>query len=86
MKELKNFSQYADNDISDAELIGDVVGRYKGMSENELLGELMKSVADGRADGSFSDEKLDDFVALISPELSESQRNKLNEIVSEIKK
>ena len=54
--------------------------QYEGMEEDQLMGELMKNVAQGRQDGSFSEEKLDEFITKVSPMLTHEQRKRLEEI------
>ena len=54
--------------------------QYEGMEEDQLMGELMKNVAQGRQDGSFSEEKLDEFITKVSPMLTQEQRKRLEEI------
>lgn len=59
--------------------------QYDGMGENQLMGELMKNIAKGREDGSFSQEKLNDFIAKVSPMLTPDQAKKLEEIKGKLR-
>lgn len=59
--------------------------KYDGMNEAQLMQELMKNVSAAKSDGSFSAAQLDEFVSFVSPNLDESARAKLAELVSMIK-
>lgn len=56
--------------------------KYEGMSEGELVQELMKNVAAAKSDGTFSSQQLEEFVRFVSPQLDESSRKRLNELVA----
>ncbi|MCH5163221.1 MAG: hypothetical protein J1G38_07040 [Clostridiales bacterium] len=76
MRQLKN---YKATDISAS------AAKYDGMSEGELMGELMKNVAAAKENGSFSAEQLDDFAQFVAPSLDEKSRNRLTELINAIK-
>lgn len=59
--------------------------QYEGMGEDKLMGELMKNISQGREDGSFSEEKLNDFITKVSPMLNPEQRRKLEEISGKLR-
>lgn len=59
--------------------------KYDGMNETQLMQELMKNVSAAKSDGSFSAEQLDEFVTFVSPNLDESSRKRLAELVGMIK-
>lgn len=83
MKELKNFS--AENgDISDRDVVKQAVNKYKDKDEPELVSELEKAVARAKADGSFDREAIDNFARLVSPYLSDEQREKLDNLIAVI--
>ncbi len=86
MKQLKNFSaKDCNNDFTDNELLEGVVGKYKDKSEDELMAELSKAVENAKKDGSFDEESLENFAELVSPHLSEEQREKLCNLIAVIK-
>ncbi|HPD02883.1 MAG TPA: hypothetical protein P5161_05495 [Eubacteriales bacterium] len=58
---------------------------YQGKSEDELFSELKSRVAKGKADGSFKDKELDDFMEKVSPMLTPEQRERLKSIVKMLK-
>ncbi len=83
MKELKNFS--AENgDITDRDVVEQAVNKYKDKDELELVSELEKAVARAKADGSFDREAIDNFARLVSPYLSDEQREKLDNLIAVI--
>ena len=59
--------------------------RYSGKSDEELLGEIVNAAKKERQDGSFSDEKINDFVNAVSPMLNAEQRERLNKAIKLIK-
>lgn len=84
MKQLKNFDlneQATKNDVEDDRFIDDVMGKYKGKNEDELVSELLKAVSAAKEDGSFSVQSLKEFYELVSPHLGELQRNKLADLI-----
>lgn len=86
MKELKNFSaKECNNDFNDNEFLEGIVGKYKDKSEDELMTELGKAVKNAKEDGSFNEESLENFAELVSPHLSDEQREKLCNLIAVIK-
>lgn len=81
MRQLKNFKS-SDSGKSDA---SDITSKYVGMNANQLMGELMKNVAAAKGNGTFSEEQIDEFVRFVSPQLDDSARERLNELVGMIK-
>lgn len=77
MRQLKNYKA-ADKTVDAA--------KYEGMSEGELMGELMKNVSAAKENGSFSADQLDDFARFVSPSLDEKSRRRLLELINTIKK
>ena len=65
--------------------VDSLASKYSGKSEEELMGLLMQSVSAARANGSFSEETLDEFVGFVSPELDERTRSRLVSLVNMIK-
>lgn len=58
---------------------------FAGKNENDLMNELMGQVMQGRQDGSFTPEALQQFIRSVSPMLNGQQKQKLNDIVRRIK-
>lgn len=78
MRQLKNYKA-TDKTTVDAQ-------KYEGMSEGELMGELMNNVSAAKANGTFSAEQLDDFARFVSPSLDDKSRKRLLELINVIKK
>jgi len=57
----------------------------EGKSEGELMSELEKAVAMGKEDGSFTAETVAQFVARVSPLLTEEQRQRMHSILQNLK-
>ncbi len=58
--------------------------QFEGKSENELINQLLASVEQGKKDGTFSDETLQQFVSNVAPMMNPEQRKKLDELVKKI--
>ena len=69
----------------DAESVRRQFGELSGKSESELLTRLFGEIEAGKQDGSFSAEKLSDFMSKVSPMLTEEQRARMESIVKTIK-
>ena len=83
MRNLRNFNKNARRDGKTAEqtlkefgLSGDYE-KYADMDEDGLIAELMKSVREAKANGTYNPEQMQAFIALASPSLSPEQREKL---------
>lgn len=76
MRQLKNYKA-ADKTVD--------ASKYDGMSEGELMGELMKNVAAAKENGSFSAEQLDEFARFVAPSLDEKSRKRLAELINTLK-
>ena len=81
MRSIKNMSE---GDVG-AKSDGDIMKKYEGMNETELMSALMRNVAEAKSDGSFSESQLDEFVAFVSSSLDEASRERLTELVKMIK-
>lgn len=87
MRNLRNFNKNARRDGKTAEqtlkefgLSGDYE-KYAGMDEDGLIAELVKSVREAKANGTYDPEQMQAFIALASPSLSPEQREKLENVV-----
>lgn len=87
MRNLRNFNKNARRDGITAEqtlkefgLSGDYE-KYAGMDEDGLIAELMKSVREAKANGTYDPAQMQAFIALASPSLSPEQREKLENVV-----
>lgn len=81
MRSIKNMSE---GDVG-AKSDGDIMSKYEGMNETELMSALMRNVAEAKSDGSFSESQLDEFVSFVSSSLDEASRERLAELVKMIK-
>ncbi|MBO4472908.1 MAG: hypothetical protein J5765_03775 [Clostridia bacterium] len=60
--------------------------RYSGKSDAELLGEIVNAAKKEKQDGTYSDDKIDDFVRAVTPMLNAEQRDRLEKAIKLIKK
>ena len=87
MRNLRNFNKNARRDGKTAEqtlkefgLSGDYE-KYAGMDEDGLIAELMKSVREAKANGTYDPAQMQAFIALASPSPSPEQREKPENVV-----
>ncbi|MBR2970375.1 MAG: hypothetical protein IKC48_01085 [Clostridia bacterium] len=87
MVSLKNYSacKKEQNQQTNGQAIDEVMGKYKDKSEQELLDSLMEAARNAKKDGSFDEQSLEKFVSLVSPHLSDSQKAKLENLISVIR-
>ena len=85
MRSLKGFKGEGVSAEQSESVTPPQASKYEGMSEAQLMSELMKNVSAAKSNGSFSADQLDEFVAFVSPNLDESSRKRLSELVSMIK-
>lgn len=71
-----------DNTAGAAETPGELIKKYSGMSESELMRELKAATDMQKADGSFDRSALRKGAEAILPMLGEAQRKKLDRILS----
>ncbi|GHV01826.1 hypothetical protein FACS1894211_12230 [Clostridia bacterium] len=58
--------------------------KYEGKSESELMSELMKKVAQGKKDGSFSAAEIERFAGQLGPMLNAGQQARLQSLIKMI--
>ncbi len=81
MRQLKNFSNKKSKTVDDKEVIEDYMGKYKGYSQEQLIDQLMKSIRQSRENGTYSQEQMETFVQMVSPQLTQAQRDKLDNMI-----
>lgn len=88
MKSIRDKSNKSGVDTSGsaASEVKSAAGKYDGMNEEQLMSELVRTVAAEKQNGTFSAATLDEFVSFVSPSLDERSRARLNELVRMIKK
>ena len=95
---MKKFSEYANNNASKTarestanskqntfEFLKKVASKYEGASEAQLISAILSEAKTAREKGQLSDEDIENFVATISPMLSQAQRAQLKLVVEQIK-
>ena len=83
---LKNYKRTNSNDhINDNDYIEQAMNKYKGFDEDMLVAALMQNLEKSKAEGTYDEKQLDTFVSMISPNLNEEQKHRLNNIIALIK-
>lgn len=88
MRSIKNMKSGGSSLGNDDELLRGadyLKNKYADKSETELTQELFRKVYAAKSDGTFSSEQIDEFVKMISPNLDDAQKKRLNELVRMIK-
>lgn len=85
MKSIRDFKPEEKKKSEIDETAHELYEKYSGLSEDQLMTELMRAVASGRRDGTFSESQLDEFVGFVSPSLDDDARKKLENLVKTIK-
>lgn len=86
MKQLKNFG-IPDDETADAldrygDTYRDAMKQYGDMDEDALIGELMKSIATAKSNGSYDAERMLGMISTMSPYLNDAQKARLEKVIS----
>lgn len=87
---MAKFSEYIKNDIPKVSSeregeINDLVNKYRGYSEDELVNEFVRQTNFKRQNGEMDDAGLDRIKDTLSPYLNKEQQARLNEIIKMVK-
>ena len=74
----------SNNDYSKQD-VESIINEYADKNENELMGELLREVAKGRANGTLTNADIDNFYEQAAPLLNTEQKKKLDNIIRIIK-
>ncbi len=91
---MEDFNTYANNAKEElnnenpdlTKTVMDLVTKYNGASEKELLSAIYKEAEKSRKRGTLSDTEIDNFVKMLSPMLDDKKRKKLICVANELKK
>ncbi len=61
---------------------GNSAKKYSGLSEDELIEELIKAVQKSKAEGTFDGASIQAFLQMVSPRLSPEKREKLQNVIN----
>ena len=87
MRDFNNYNNSNNKTQKDTmDAIKNFAGKYEGVSENELILEIMKEAEKGRRNGTLTDSDIDRFKNMLEPMLNSSQKAKLNKVIEKIKK
>ncbi len=84
-KQTKKEKSGGTNSQTAFEFLKKIASKYEGASESKLIEAILSEAKKARAEGSLTDEEIENFVATISPMLSSAQRKQLEEVVMKIK-
>ena len=82
MKQLKNF-RCADGDFNPEQDpdFNAAMQKYGGMGEDELINQLLVSVRNSRANGTYDPSQMTGYVEMLKPHITDKQYEKLKNIV-----
>ena len=90
MNKVNKMNQDPNSVIKDhpqeARLVSDALKKYQGKSESELMDELQKAAARGRASGELTNERLDKFASQMLPMIDKNQQQKMRQLLGMLKK
>ncbi len=81
MKSFKKTRMEKENSSNDQM---EKIKEYSQKSENELMAELIQMATRGKADGTITDESINEFRDRLYPLLNEEQQKRLDSILSNI--
>ncbi len=83
MKQLRNFKcgdgEFDPNQDPD---FSAAMKKYGGMGEDELINQLLISVRNSRANGTYDPSQMQGYVEMLKPHITEAQYEKLKNIVN----
>ena len=85
VKEDKNKDIDSSKDQSTTDNIEEIINKYSGYSETDLMKEFVKESERKKQSGDFTDEKINSIKNILSPYLDETQKEKLNELLNMVK-
>ena len=59
--------------------------RYNGRNENELIRDIFSRAAEGKRNGTLTNEQIDLFYSQFSPMLDSAKRKKLKKLIEQLK-
>ena len=69
----------------DATDVAEAVSELKGKSQSELFDALKSATAEERAAGNLDNTRMDGIYEMLSPVLTESQREKMRQVLARLK-
>ena len=78
IKQTNEFKQ-VQNDYTD--VIEDFIENYSNRSEEELISQMLKLIAQKKAEGTFDAEQIKNLANTIAPLLTEEQREKMHSLL-----
>ncbi len=62
-----------------------IASRYNGRGEGEILKEIFARAAEGKRNGTLSNEQIDEFFGRFAPMLDGAKRKRLQKLVNQLK-
>lgn len=84
MRQLKNFCNKKSKTVDDKEIAEQYIGKYKGFTEDQLIEELLKAIKNSKENGTYNEQQMQMFVEMVSPQLNETQKAKLDNMIKMI--
>lgn len=80
-----NNNSNENSNVNTEENIKETINKYQDKSEDELLQDIFRMAANGKADGTLNNATLENFVEAMSPMLSTEQSKKLQNVINMLK-
>ena len=61
--------------------IDNLINKFNGMSEGELITEVFKIINEKKRNGTFNPDEIDQLASIIAPMLNDEQRQKMQQLI-----
>lgn len=84
MKQLRNFKKQNSipKGLSDNPQMQDALNKYGNLDEDALINQLVMQVRESRENGTYDENQMRGYIEMLSPHISQSQKEKLTNIIS----
>lgn len=90
MKEFRNYrpdnksSDTVHNETGNTQQLQDSINKYSSMNQQQLMDQLMQSVAIQKSNGTYDKDKIDQFIAMASSVLSPEQVLRMRQLLDKL--
>lgn len=81
LEEITQTEEFKKVENEYGDFVQDFVSKYGEMEEQDLMSEMLKLVAEKKAEGTFDADKIKQVATQIAPLMNDEQRNKMNNLL-----
>lgn len=82
---MDDFASYNEDRVDWEKEAEKFASSYRGKGENDLMRDIFARAAEGKRNGTLSNEQIDAFYAQFSPMLDAAKRKRLKKLVEQLK-